>query len=122
MAENKQYITKVQDNGTVMISEDVLCTIVEHAVKEVEGVAGLCTKPGADIADMIGKKAWGKGMKIGIAEDNSVTIECNIMVLYGQPIVNVAKAVQEAVTAAIASTAGVPVTTVNVNVCGIVRQ
>lgn len=122
MAENKQYITKVQDNGTVMISEDVLCTIVEHAATEVEGVAGLCTKPGADIADMIGKKAWGKGMKISIAEDNSVTIECNIMVNYGQSIVNVAKSVQDAVTAAIASTAGVPVTTINVNVCGIVRQ
>ena len=38
MAENKQYITKVQDNGSVMISEDVIGTIVDHAVHEVEGV------------------------------------------------------------------------------------
>jgi len=122
MAENKQYITKVQDNGSVMISEDVICTIVEHAVKEVEGVAGFCTKPGADIADMIGKKNWGRGMKVSIAEDNSVSVECNISVNYGQSIVNVAKAVQEAVTAAVVSTAAVDVTAVNVNVCGIVRQ
>lgn len=122
MAENKQYITKVQDSGSVMISEDVICTIVEHAVKEVEGVAGFCTKPGADIADMIGKKNWGRGMKVAIAEDNSVSVECNISVNYGQSIVNVAKTVQEAVTAAVVSTAAVDVTAVNVNVCGIVRQ
>ena len=122
MAEKKQYITKVQDSGTVMISEDVICTIVEHAVKEVEGVAGFCTKPGADIADMIGKKNWGRGMKVAIAEDNSVSVECNISVNYGQSIVNVAKAVQEAVTAAVVSTAAVDVKAVNVNVCGIVRQ
>jgi len=122
MAENKQYITKVQNNGSVMISEDVICTIVEHAVKEVEGVSGFCTKPGADIADMIGKKNWGRGMKVVIAEDNSVSVECNISVNYGQSIVNVAKAVQETVTSAVVSTAAVDVTAVNVNVCGIVRQ
>ena len=41
MAENKQYITQVQENGTVLISEDVIMTIVAHAVEEVEGVVGL---------------------------------------------------------------------------------
>ena len=56
MAEYKQYITQVQDNGKVMISEDVVATIVEHALTDLEGVAGLDTKPGADIADLIGKK------------------------------------------------------------------
>ena len=38
MAENKQYIEQVLDNGTVMISEDVIAEIVSHAVSEVEGV------------------------------------------------------------------------------------
>ena len=55
MAENKQYITQAQENGTIMISEDVIVSIVNLAVAEVEGVAGLSTKPGADIVDMIGK-------------------------------------------------------------------
>ena len=66
MAENKQYITQVQENGSVKISEDVISTIVAHAVEEVEGVVSLNVKPGADIADLIGKKNWGKGMKIAI--------------------------------------------------------
>ena len=122
MAENKQYITQIQDNGTVMISEDVVCTIVTQAVKDVEGVVGLSTKPGSDIADMIGKKNWGKGLRVVIAEDNALTVDCDIVVSYGQSVVAVAKAVQEAVAAALVSATGVSVTSVNVNVCGIVRQ
>jgi uncharacterized alkaline shock family protein YloU len=122
MADNKQYITQIQDNGSVMISEDVVATIVSLAVKEVEGVVGLSTKPGADIADMIGKKNWGKGLRITIAEDNALTIDCDIIVSYGQSVVAVAASVQEAVAAALESATAVKVTAVNVNVCGIVRQ
>ncbi|MGN0998241.1 MAG: Asp23/Gls24 family envelope stress response protein [Faecousia sp.] len=122
MAENKQYITQVQDNGTVMISEDVIATIVAHAVEEVEGIVSLSTKVGADIAELIGKKAWGKGMKISIAEDESVTVDCNVLIGYGQSVVSVAGAVQDAVTSALEAMTGVKVAAVNVNVCGIVRQ
>ena len=115
MAEYKQYITQAQENGTVMISEDVFATIVEHAMTEVDGVV----KGGSDV---IGKKSWGKGIRIAIAEDNTLTIGCNIIVGYGESVVNVAKAVQEAVAMAIESVTGVTVTDVNVNVCGIVRK
>lgn len=122
MAEYKQYITQIQENGNVMISEDVVEAIVEHALSDVEGVAGISTKPGNDIADLFGMKNWGKGMKILIAEDNSITINCNILIVYGQSVVDVADAVQNAVTGAVESMTGVKVTSVNVNVCGIVRQ
>ncbi len=122
MAEYKQYITQEQENGSVMISEDVIATIVAHAVGEVEGVVGLNTKAGADIAELIGKKNWGKGVKILIAEDNTLQIDCNISISYGQSVVSVAKAVQDAVTNAVESMTGVQITAVNVNVCGIVRQ
>ena len=122
MADSKQYITQEQENGSVMISEDVICTIVENAVKEVEGVAGLCARPGSDIAEKIGKKRLSKGMRIQIAEDNSVTVECNISVYYGQNIVSIAKVVQEAINAALTSSAAIDVAAINVNVCGIVRQ
>ena len=122
MAENKQYITQVQTNGSVMISEDVVATIIEHAVHEVEGVVGLSTKPGADIAEFIGKKSWGKGMKITIAEENVLHVDCNVVVAYGQSVVAVAKAIQEAITAALESMTGVKVASVNVNVCGIAAQ
>lgn len=122
MAESKQYITQVQENGTVQISEDVLAAIIIQSVKEVDGVHGLNIKPGSDIADMIGKKSWGKGMKITIAEDNSVSVDCEILICYGQSVVDVAKTVQETITKHLESMTGVKVASVNVNVCGIARQ
>ena len=115
MAEYKQYITQIQENGNVMISEDVIAAIVEHALTEVDGVV----KGGSDV---VGKKSWGKGLRIAIAEDNSLTIGCNIIVGYGESVINVAKAVQETVTTAVESVTGVTVTDVNVNVCGIIRK
>lgn len=115
MAENKQYITQTQECGSVMISEDVIATIVEHTLTEVDGVV----KGGIEV---VGKKNWGKGLRIHIAEDNTLTIDCNVIVRYGESVVNVAQAIQEAVINAVESVAGVKVVSVNVNVCGIVRK
>ena len=122
MAENKQYILQSMENGSVLISEDVIATIVSNAVAEVEGVAGLSVKPGADIVDMIGKKGWGKGLKITIDENDALSVDCNVNVNYGQSVVTVAKAVQEAVVSALDSVAGIKAAAINVNVCGIIRQ
>ena len=122
MADNKQYITQTQEYGSIMISEDVVATIVMQAMKDVEGVVSLSTKPGADIADMIGKKNWGKGVRIEIAEDNALTIDCDIQIGYGQSVLTVAQAVQTTVTSQVESMTGVKVTAVNVNICGIVRK
>ena len=122
MAENKQYITQPQTGGNVMISEDVIATIVANAVAEVEGVNGLSVKPGSDIHEIISKKAWGKSLKVVIGEDDVVYIDCNVVIGYGQSVVAVAKAIQENVTSALESMTGVTVANVNVNVCGITRK
>ena len=112
MAENKRYITQVQENGNVMISEDVIATIVSNAALEVEGIESLHTR-----------KSWsGKNMKIAIAEDNTLTIDCNVVVKYGYSVIDVAKNAQQAITGAVESMAGVKVAQANVNVCHIARQ
>ena len=112
MAESKRYITQVQENGNVMISEDVIATIVAHAAQEVEGVASLHTR-----------KSWGgKNMRITIAEDNTLTIECNLVVKYGYSVIDVAKNAQASVTSAVESMTGVKVDLINMNVCRIARQ
>ncbi len=121
MVENKQYITQKQEHGDVMISEDVVATIALQAMNEIEGFAGLSTRPGADIAELIGKH-WGKGVKITIADDNSLTVDCNVMVYYGCSVVSVAQEIQAGVTSALESVTGVKVLAVNVNVCGIIRK
>ena len=115
MAEYKQYITQADENGSVMISEDVVSAIVEHTLSEVDGVV----KGGSEV---IGRKHWGKGIRITISEDNSMTIGCNIVVAYGESVIGVANVVQNAVQNAVESTTGVSVTDVSVNVCGIIRK
>ena len=115
MAEYKQYITQNQENGSVMISEDVIATIAEHALIDVDGVV----KGGSEI---VGKKSWGKGMRITISEDNTLSIGCNVIVRYGDSVVDDANAVQDAISNEVESVTGVTVSDINVNVCGIVRK
>ena len=120
MADN--YITCLEEKGAINISDDVIATMVRIAVKEVDGVAGLSTRPGSDIAEIAGKKNWSKGIKIVIGEKDEIYINCNINVYFGQSIVTVANSVQEVITNALQSTANLNIAAVNVNVCGIVRQ
>lgn len=122
MADNKQYITIPQESGSVMISEDVVAAIVSNAAKDVEGVAALCVKRNSDIVELLSKKNWKRGLRISIAQNNKIAIECNLIINYGQSVVDVAKAVQESVVAAVASVTGAKVVAVNVNICGIVRK
>lgn len=122
MSENKEYITHVQDNGQVMISEEVIITIALQSLSDIEGFVSLSTKPGADIMELIGKRSWGKGIKVTISDNDELTIDCNVIINYGQSVVSVAKSIQESITSAVESTTGAKVLAVNVNVCGIVRK
>ena len=73
MAENK-YITQTQENGQVLIAEEVLVNIISQAVAEVEG-AELSGKPGIN---------WGKGIKLTIDEQSRVAAKCYINVEIGR--------------------------------------
>ena len=69
MAEFKQYVTHVKDNGRILVSEDVISTLAINALTDIEGYAGLDVKPGADIVELIGSKSnWGKGVKVIVSE------------------------------------------------------
>ena len=111
MAENK-YITQNQENGSVLIAEEVLVNIISVAVGEVEG-AELSGKPGIN---------WGKGIKLTIDEDSRVTVKCYINVAFDQSVVTVAANVQDNVATALESMAGVTVLGVNVSVVGVARK
>ena len=121
MADNK-YITQVQDNGRVMISESVISTIGSQALTDIDGYVGLYNKSATDFVDLVGKKNRGKGVRITVDENNQLIIDCNVIVSYGQSIVAIAAAIQEAASAAVLSMTGVKAHSINVNVCGIVRK
>ncbi|MBQ8238412.1 MAG: Asp23/Gls24 family envelope stress response protein [Oscillospiraceae bacterium] len=114
MAENKQYITQTHENGNVMISEEVVSTIVIHAIEEVEGVAPVPVRN-----DLLNKR---KLVKIAIAENNDLSIDVTIFVKFGNSVVEVAKAVQQNIIDAVESVTGVKVVVVNVSVSGSAKQ
>lgn len=122
MADNKQYIAQPQENGCVMISEEVIATIAQNALSEIQGFAGLSTKSGADVVDLVGRKGFGKGIKVSVTDDNKIIIDCNILIAYGSNVMNVAKAIQRCIANAVESTTGNKVDGVNVNVSGIIRK
>ncbi len=116
MAEN--YITRVEEKGSINISDDVVASMVRIAVKEVEGVAGMAVTAGPAVAELLNKKSSSKGVKVTFGED-SMVIDVVIMVKYGSNVVTVATAVQEAVMNHVQCMTGVDNVTVNVHVSGI---
>ena len=111
MSESKEYVSKTLENGSFHISVEVVASIAAMAIKAVEGVYGLHTSNAS--------KKNTKGIRLVISEDDEISIDCYIVALYGYSVIEVAKAVQEAVTSMVESTTGRKVLNVNVSISGI---
>jgi len=112
------YITRIEDQGSVNIAEEVIATIACEAIREVESVAGFTSTFGGEIAERLGKKPYSRGVKIAI-EENEITVDAFILVQYGAVIADVAKAVQEAVATGVEAMTGLTVKAVNITVGGV---
>ena len=119
MAENKEYFTQEMENGSIQISEDVVASVTGMAVLEVEGVCGLSSSIGTDIAEMLGMKTLSKGVRLSTTETGALRIDCDVVSKLGQNIFELAKNVQENVKSSVESVTGLRVAEVNVTVCGI---
>ena len=119
MAENKEYFTQEMENGSIPISEDVVASVTGMAVLEVEGVCGLSSSIGTDIAEMLGMKTLSKGVRLSTTETGALRIDCDVVSKFGQNIFELAKNVQENVKSSVESVTGLRVAEVNVTVCGI---
>lgn len=118
MSENKEYVTQGLENGAIHISEEVIASIAAAAAQDVEGVYGLGGGSGSELSKLT-KKAAGKDVRVMISQDDQISIDCYVVVLYGCSVVDVAKAVQEAIISTVESTTGRKVHDVNVSVGGI---
>lgn len=118
MAETKEYLVQAQENGSILISEEVIASIAALAVREVEGVYGLSATANFDISKIIGKKNLRNGIRVSITGDE-IVIACNLVVKMGSAVMTVAKNVQEAISDEVASMTGNRPVRVNVNVCGV---
>ena len=118
MADNKEYLIQGQEEGTILISDEVVCTIAAAAVLEVEGVESLNTNIGSDLAEMLGVKNQSKGIKLTV-DGRNVTLDCNVVIGYEFDVIEVAKNVQASVKNAVESMTGFQVQRVDVTVSAI---
>jgi uncharacterized alkaline shock family protein YloU len=118
MSESKEYITKTQDFGSVNIAEDVVASIAALAILDVEGICGLTSDLSSVPADTIAKKVLTKGIHVDMSDD-TIKLDCCVVLTYGYPVIETASAVQDKVASAVEGMTGVPVSAVNVSVCGV---
>lgn len=118
MAETKEYLIHQQENGSILISEEVVASIAALAVREVEGVYGLSTSASFDLANILGKKNLRAGIRVTFSPAG-MEIACNLIVKLGSSVMSVAKQVQEAITEEVTAMTGERPAQVNVNVCGV---
>ncbi len=121
MAENKEYLTLTEENGSINISEEVVAAIVVGAVRDVEGISDMMTTMGSNVAELVNKKGAAKGVR-GVKIDMTqpeMTLDLYVTVQYGFPIPEVAENVQKAAASAVEAMTGSKVGAVNVHVGGI---
>lgn len=122
MADNKEYMTLPEENGSINISEEVIAAIAVGAVREVEGISGMMTNLGGSVADLMSsKKSAQKGTR-GVRIDMTgaaLVLDLYVTVQYGTAIPEVAENAQKAVSAAVEAMTGCPVEAVNIHVGGV---
>ena len=122
MAESKEYMTLPEENGSINISEEVIAAIAVGAVREVEGVSGMMTNLGGSVSDLVNnRKNAQKGVR-GVKIDMTgaaLVLDLYLTVQYGNPIPEVAKNAQTAVSSAVEAMTGCAVEAVNIHVGGV---
>ncbi|MCI8909305.1 MAG: Asp23/Gls24 family envelope stress response protein [Oscillibacter sp.] len=122
MADNKEYMTLPEENGSINISEEVLAAIAVGAVREVEGISGMMTNLGGSVADLMSSKKNAQKGTRGVRIDMTgaaLVLDLYVTVQYGTAIPEVAENAQKAVSSAVEAMTGCPVEAVNIHVGGV---
>lgn len=104
--------------GTIRIADEVVSTVAGLAAMEIEGVAAMSGGWGTDLVEKLGRKNFGKGIKVEVNNDET-RIDIYIVVQFGYPIPEVAENVQKEVKVAVETMTGLKVTAVNVHVVSV---
>lgn len=106
------------DFGVIRIADEVVSTVAGLAAIEVEGVSSMSGGWGTDLVEKLGKKNFGKGIKVEVADDETA-IDIYLTVQFGYAIPEVAENVQKEVKTAVEGMTGLRVTAVNVHVVSV---
>jgi len=104
--------------GAIRIADEVVATVAGLAAADVEGVASMSGGWSTDLVEKLGKKNFGKGIKVEVI-DEQTKIDIFIVVEFGFQIPDVAENVQKEVKMAVETMTGLSVTAVNVHIVGV---
>jgi uncharacterized alkaline shock family protein YloU len=107
--------------GAIRIADEVVSTVAGLAAIDVDGVSALSGGWGTDFVEKLGKKNFGKGIKVEANEDQ-ININIYLIIDFGFPIPQVAEKVQKEVKQAVENMTGLNVTIVNVHVVGVAMK
>ncbi len=102
------------------VAPAVLDTIVTVATEAVEGVASVGAPGIAGLVQKGARKGAARAVDVSVSDDGSLKVSVHVQVVYGQRLHEVGAAIQAAVSEALTSQVGVPVTAVDVFVDGLV--
>ncbi len=114
MTNDNNTPVEAQESGQINIAEEVIANIASIAAAEVEGLAGVKQGGMADIVGIFGGKQ--KGVEVRLNDEGQVQVSLKVTVAYGHPIHEVARRIQEKVTADINTMTGLDVRGVDVYV------
>lgn len=112
---------KKEEFGQIQIADEVVAVIAATAAMEIEGILNASSASGNALVEFFGKKSQTKGVKVN-SEAGELTLELDIVLLFGTKIQLAALEVQKKVKSAVETMTGLPVAMVNVNVCGIIKE
>jgi len=107
------------EEGKLSYKRNVVHSIVKLATQEISGIASLSGNAFPVWKRMFNKN-YNHGVVIEFGEDNDVYVEVYVNVLFGYSVKDVAFRVQENVKSSIESMTEYKVSSINVNVVGVV--
>jgi uncharacterized alkaline shock family protein YloU len=104
--------------GKVEISPEVIEVITSLAAAEVEGVATMRGNFASGVAEKLGRKSHGKGVKVDLAEDG-ISVDVFVVMNYGVSIPDVARKIQDNIHQTLKTMTAIDLNAVNIHVVGI---
>ncbi|TQS74511.1 Asp23/Gls24 family envelope stress response protein [Ornithinibacillus gellani] len=118
---NEQSLLDVSDDvslGKVEIAPEVIEVITGLATLEVKGLASMRGNFATGVAEKLGKKSHGKGVKVELT-DSGILIDLFVVLHFGVSIPEVAQKVQTNIRQTIKNMTGLEISEINVHVVGI---
>ena len=117
--ERDNYTIELDNNnGEIVIADEVVAVIAGLAAMVVEGVASMAGNATRELISKIGIKSLSKGVRVDILE-GVVTVAMTLNIKYGYNIMGISTKVQEKVKASVENMTGLTVADVNVRVAGV---